>query len=50
MATTIRTPLDVFLGKAEKPLGRLVFVQDGLSAKTLSQMHVSCGADWFSIT
>jgi serine/threonine-protein kinase HipA len=24
-----RTPLDVFLGKAEKPLGRLIFVKDG---------------------
>jgi hypothetical protein len=26
---TTRTPLDVFLGKAEKPLGRLIFVKDG---------------------
>lgn len=24
-----RTPMDVFLGKAEKPLGRLIFVKDG---------------------
>ena len=24
-----RTQLDVFLGKAEKPLGRLIFVKDG---------------------
>ena len=24
-----RTPLEVFLGKAEKPLGRLIFVKDG---------------------
>lgn len=24
-----RTPLDVFLGKAEKPLGRLIFVKEG---------------------
>lgn len=24
-----RTPLDVFLGKAEKPVGRLIFVKDG---------------------
>ncbi len=27
--TPTRTPLDVFLGKAEKPLGRLLFVKDG---------------------
>lgn len=25
----IRTPLQVFLGKAEKPVGKLVFVKDG---------------------
>lgn len=24
-----RTQLDVFLGKVEKPLGRLIFVKDG---------------------
>ena len=24
-----RTQMDVFLGKAEKPLGRLIFVKDG---------------------
>lgn len=27
MAT--RTPLDVYLGKAEQPIGRLIFVKDG---------------------
>ncbi len=27
-----RTQLDVFLGKAEKPLGRLIFVRDGQRA------------------
>ncbi len=26
---TLRTHLDVFLGKLEKPLGRLIFVKDG---------------------
>ena len=28
-STPQRTPLEVFLGKAEKPLGRLIFVKDG---------------------
>ena len=28
-STPLRTPLEVFLGKAEKPLGRLIFVKDG---------------------
>ncbi len=26
-----RTQLDVFLGKAEKPLGRLIFVKEGIN-------------------
>ncbi len=27
--STLRSHLDVFLGKLEKPLGRLIFVKDG---------------------
>jgi len=39
-----RTPFDVFLGKAEKPLGRLIFVKDG--QREFSQLAYS--EEWLS--
>jgi serine/threonine-protein kinase HipA len=41
-----RTQLDVFLGQAEKPLGRLIFVKDGQRA--FSQF--SCSEEWLTDT
>ena len=43
MATT-RTSLHVYLGKAEKPLGRLIFVKDG--PREFSQFAYS--EDWLT--
>lgn len=39
-----RTQMDVFLGKAEKPLGRLIFVKDG--QREFSQFAYS--NDWLA--
>lgn len=39
--TPTRTQMDVFLGKAEKPLGRLIFVKDG--QREFSQFTYSDG-------
>jgi len=41
---TTRTQMDVFLGKAEKPLGRLIFVKDGL--REFSQF--TYGDEWLA--
>jgi len=39
-----RLPMDVFLGQAEKPLGRLIFVKDG--QREFSQFAYS--EDWLA--
>jgi len=41
-STPSRTALDVFLGRVEQPMGRLIFVKDG--AREFSQFAYSDGA------
>ena len=51
-STPIRTALDVFLGRVEQPMGRLIFVKDG--AREFSQFAYSeawlADAQYFDIS